>query len=54
MEDAVDKADAWALVRVLVWEFDMDLPVTASEGGCTGQQATRGEKKQQTYFLQVP
>lgn len=51
MEDAVDKADAWALVRVLVWEFDMDLPVTASEGGCTGQQAARGEKSSRHTFF---
>lgn len=35
VEDAVDKANAWALVRILVREFDVNFPMTASEGSCT-------------------
>ena len=34
VEDAVHKADAGRLVRVLIGQFDMDLPVTARERGC--------------------
>lgn len=37
MEDPVDKADARALVGVLVWQLDVDLPVSPSEWCCTGQ-----------------
>jgi hypothetical protein len=33
VEDAVDEADAGRLVGILIWDFDMDLPVTAGEGG---------------------
>ena len=32
MEDTVDKADAGTLIRVLIWELNMDLPQTAGEG----------------------
>jgi hypothetical protein len=34
MEDAIDKADAGRLVRVLVGEFDMDFPETTEKGCC--------------------
>jgi hypothetical protein len=34
MEDSVHEADAGALVRILVWYFDVDLPVAAGEGRC--------------------
>jgi hypothetical protein len=34
MEDAIDKADAWRLVRVLVGELDVDFPETAEKGCC--------------------
>jgi hypothetical protein len=33
MEDAVDEADARRLVGVLIWNFDMDLPVATGERG---------------------
>lgn len=33
VEDAVDEADGWAFIRILVWELDVDLPVSASKGG---------------------
>lgn len=32
VEDAIDKADGWAFVGILVWELDMDLPVSAGKG----------------------
>lgn len=52
VKDAVDEANAWALVRVLVWEFHVDLPVTASEGGCTGQhEAVRVKKSSRHTFF---
>ena len=35
MEDAVDEADTWTLVGILIWELDMDLPKAASEGSCS-------------------
>lgn len=31
VEDAVDETDAWALVGVLIRQFDMDLPEAAEE-----------------------
>jgi hypothetical protein len=34
MEYPVHEADAGALVWVLVWELDVDLPETALEGRC--------------------
>jgi hypothetical protein len=34
MEDAIDKADAWRLVWVLVGKLDVDFPETAEEGCC--------------------
>lgn len=37
MEDPVDKADAGALVGVLVWQLDVDFPVSPSEWCCTGE-----------------
>jgi len=34
VKDAVDEADARGLVRILVREFDVDLPDTTLKGGC--------------------
>jgi hypothetical protein len=34
VEDAVHKANAGALVRVLIWQLDVDLPKSALEGRC--------------------
>lgn len=36
VEDAVHKADRWALVRILVGKLDMDLPEAALEGRLVG------------------
>jgi hypothetical protein len=32
MEDTIYKTDAWALVWILVWKFNMDLPKASLEG----------------------
>lgn len=32
MEYPVHKANAWALIGVLIWQFDVNLPETALEG----------------------
>ena len=34
MEYAVDKADAWTFVWILVWQLYMDLPQAAFEWCC--------------------
>jgi hypothetical protein len=34
MENAVNKTNAWRLVRVLVGELDVDFPEAAEEGRC--------------------
>jgi hypothetical protein len=59
VEDAIDKADAWRLVRVLVGELDVDFPETAEEGCCEGvvlvcrrQRSINGMTK--AYSLQGP
>lgn len=40
MEDAIHEADAGRLVRVLVWELDVDLPEAAGEGCCVDISGT--------------
>jgi hypothetical protein len=34
VEYPVDEANTGALVRILVWQFDVDLPETAFEWSC--------------------
>lgn len=43
MEDAIDKSDAGALIRILIREFDVDFPVSTSERRCARlAQESRG------------
>lgn len=34
VEDAIHKADAWAFIRVLIWELYMDFPETTLKWSC--------------------
>jgi len=33
MENAINETNRWALVRILIWDFDMDLPGASGKWG---------------------
>ena len=50
MEDFVDKTDRGRLVRVLVWQLDVDLPHAVVERGCGRARLSASAKSIQTHI----
>lgn len=38
VEDLVDEANGWRFIGVLIWELDVDFPLSAGERCCNGGQ----------------